>query len=225
MKRLFNLGAFDVRSWKVALFLVVIVPVGLLATFRLTGVLHEPLTPETITVDAVSWNMNRPAEYVILNEIVRNSYVDGAASANLSFIAWTYCEDELSYPYYNKDHIKSGIIATVNVSEGFVYSVIVRFSMSDVYAFLDIIEDPDFVKLDNLVKKEISNNINSCEALLKTVAVNEASYCSLEIWVFWIFLDQNSADHLVTVDLEVTYFNGSVYKRVIVPIMLEVVIG
>jgi len=47
-------------KWIFLGFLSIMVPIGLLATFRLTGVLQESPKPETITVESVDWNMSRP---------------------------------------------------------------------------------------------------------------------------------------------------------------------
>ena len=79
-------------KWASLALLSIIVPVSLLATFRLTGVLPEPPKPETITVETVSWNMSRPSDFTTVDERVENVYADDVALVRLGIFIGGYYE-------------------------------------------------------------------------------------------------------------------------------------
>jgi hypothetical protein len=192
---------------------------SLLAALRLTGVLHEPLTPEIVVVEAVAWNMSRSSYYTTINEEIRNSHSDNIATINLVVHIKEYEENDS----LRGDNLELTVTATANLSEGFIRSMDVRFSRTDEYALLNTPRDPDWIKFDGLKMVEIISWATSeHEAYLATVAPNQTRFCSLKIGVWWMFLDENSVDHGVTVTLEATYFNGTALHKVMMPIELGV---
>jgi len=215
----------NVKSWKALLLLSVVVPVGLLATFRLTGVLHEPLTPETITAEAVNWNISRPIQTATIDRWVKSSFFNGIASLNFSVHVAGYREDWPIWPSDGDDDIVDlRISVNANISEGYIHSIKVRFSETDLYAYLDIMNNPDSIELNNLTRTEIRDGSYLHEALFNTVAGNEVKQCLLKITVFWVFLDQNNVNHDEVLRLETTFFDGAVYRKVVLPIHLEVLV-
>ncbi len=215
--------------WASVALLSIIVPVGLLATFRLTGVIKEPPKPETVTVEAVSWNMSRPTDIdtiIDLDEQIEKSYTEGIASVSFNLRIISYSENELDFPSWGGDYLKLRMISSANVSEGFIYSVVVKFSRTDVLAKVDIEEHPSSMELHNLeIGKVRDSGTYIREAYFETTALNQPKDTLLSIFAFWSFSDENNTDHSVTVNLEVTYLNGTAYRKVTVPIVLGVFVG
>jgi hypothetical protein len=209
-----------------AIFLFsIVVPISLLVTFRLTGVLREPPTiSQSITVDIVSWNTSRPTKYVDLDEKVENSYIDDIISTNLTVSVVGYSENQLGFPSWGGDFVKLDIIATVDTSIGFIHLINIRFSRTDVYAFLNIVDDPDAIELENLAKKQLKDGTWSNEGQFIASPVNETNWCSLRIAVFWVLFDENDTNHLETIMLETTYFDGTAFRKINVPTQLEVLV-
>jgi hypothetical protein len=194
----------------------------LLATFRLTGILQEPLTPETITVEAVTWNMSRPKFTIPIGEQVINSYNDSVISAFLNIDIGAYYEDHpLLWGLY--DGIDANSIVTINVTRGFVHSIFMKFSQIDENATLEIIEDPHAIELNNIGLKAIRDGRI---AYIEAYGMNQPRYCKLGMrCVLWLFLDESRImDHSITISLEVIYFDGTIYRKVILPIILEVLV-
>ena len=214
-------------KWSSLALLSVIVPVSLLVTFRLTGVLPEPPTPETITVETVSWNMSRPADIVTIDEWVKNSYLDEIVSASLSVHVAGYRENWPILPSDGDDDIIDlGIVADVNVSDGFVRSLVVRFPKTDSHTTLYIERHPETIRLDNLKLERIRDPATERrEAYLETTGLNQPKNCSLEILSFWVLQDRNNLNHWITVTFEATYYNGTTWKKIEIPIQLGVVVG
>jgi hypothetical protein len=212
------------RSVKVLFVLSIVVPISLLATFRLTGVLPEPLAiAETVTAETVQWNMTKPTTYAILLEKIENLYVDEAISINFTLIVGSYHENEPDFPSYRNDYIKFGIITTANASHGFIYSVNIQFSRTDVNAILYLINDPNWIQLQNLrIEKAVWTGTSEREAYIAAMGVNQPENCRLDKWSFWVLLDPNNTNHSLKATAELVYFNGVAYRKVVVPIQIEV---
>lgn len=112
------------RKWMGVALLSVMVPIGLLVTFRLVGVLQEPPKPKTMTVETVGWNMSRPRGYVAIDEKVENSYSDSVASVKWTVHISSYTDNSKTFG----DYLHFRISAVANLSNGHIQSVVVRFS-------------------------------------------------------------------------------------------------
>ena len=212
------------NAWKATLILSIMLPVSLLATFKMSGVLTEPQAPETVTLEAVTWNMTRPTRTLTVDEWVNNSYMDNdnrLLSAGVHFEE--HFENMLGWPSDGDDDVQLvGIHISVSVSVGFVCSFVANFSDLDDCAYVVLETTPSCMQLQNLAVKRIVNPLTS--ACLWASANNQSKEASLSALVYWVFLDQNNTDHWMTVDFEITYFDGTAYQTVITPFVLDVLV-
>jgi hypothetical protein len=204
--------------------LSIIIPVGSLTTLRLTGTLREPPKPETILLDAVSWNMSRPTRIITINEWLQNPYTDGIASLSFGIRIVGYIENKVNWPSDGDDDVlELRMVATANLSQGFIYSVVVKFSLTDILADVVFQQTPSSMELRNLeITKTRDLGAYNREAYFQTGAPNQPKNATLSIIAYWVFLDGNDTDHWTTVNLEATYFNGTAYRRLVMPIRLGV---
>jgi len=208
------------RKWTSIILLSIILPVSLLTTFRLTGVLREPQLPQTITTETVAWNMTKPSYFRNVEGNITSAYLNSTFSGILIINPLSYWENDGMLDY--NDGLWLKISVTANISHGFIYSINVKSSVTDEYAILDIVDDPDFMELTNLMKKKVANGLHSHGALFETMGIGEPKECRLTLKPVWKFLDPNNVDHWITITLETTYFNGTVYQKIMTPIRLEV---
>lgn len=211
------------RKWVSITLLSIIIPVGLLVGFRLTGILQEPLAPEVIEAEQVSWNMTRPIKHKTISEELTNIYSTKSTLVKLVVALYDYDENSLSLPFEGNDGLTLGLTASVNLSAGFVHSVALRFYVDDGNASLDILEDSDVIHLYNIEVQKIVDW--QPVSYVETLAVKQPEYCMLETFMSWVFFDENNVDHRITSALEVTYFNGTTYRMTVLPIQLEVFIS
>jgi hypothetical protein len=115
-----------------------------------------------------------------------------------------------------------GAIIHSNANTGFIYSMNVRFSETDENAILNVVDDPDWMHLQGLAKENIVDGSQLHEAFFEAKGVGQPKNCTLEMWVFWVFLDENSIEHATTATLELVHFDGTHYRRVVIPIQLRV---
>jgi len=220
---------WNLRNWKTAWILSVILPISLLATFRFTGTISGPVEiSETVIAETASLNITRPEKYRIFNELIENLHVDAVVSINFSLIVGSYHENEPGYPSDGKDDVSVGAIMHSNVNTGFIYSAKILFSKVDINAALRI---PRFsgmplgsIKLGNLKAEKIQYRSTDEQGVyIEAMGIGQPRNCTLEICVFWVFLDENNVKHETIATLELVHFNGVHYRKVVIPIRLEVV--
>lgn len=199
--------------------LSIMLPISLLATFRLTGVLPEPPTPETITMETINWKMERPSKDVRSFDGIKNVYNDNLISISLIFL-----EYRDNYDWNDLDFL------TLMVSfKGSISTAEARFQPTDVDSILDVDEEvlqnppryPDAVVNMTLTGiRAVGTNVT--EAYVTAKATGSSS--TLTIVAHWVFYDviENNKDHILKMTFEATYLNGSAYRKIIAPAILEV---
>jgi len=227
-----EMKTFKFRNWKAVLALCIVVPVSLFLAFQLRSMPRsESITvSETITADTVSWNMSRPtfnSYSVDINYSARNFCKDTDAFAALNINVLKYYEDDPDYPSWGNDYVKLRVTAEANTSNGFIYSMAINSSRTEADALLKIALDPRDMHFENLVysDKRLWTAPDDREAHLDAYGVGKPANCSLSILAYWIFIDENInheiTDHKLTVTHETTYYNGTAYRKMIIPIELE----
>lgn len=205
--------------------LSIIIPVSLLAAFRVTGVLPEPPNRETITVEAVSWNMSRPSDFKRVEELVNNSYTDSGVSVNLFVHVFEYYENNQGWAGF--DVVWSKVLVNISVNDGFVESLIVNFTELDNHAALDIHDDMDRIEVVNLKIAKIVDWdwVFGRNAYIKVMSTDHPENAYLEFLFAWMFKDPNDTSHELSIALEAILFNGATYQKTKVPIQMEIFIG
>lgn len=210
---------------KALCILSIVAPVGILISLRLTGVLREPPTLETLTVETVSWNMNRPSNFGHIDEVVNNSYTESVVSINLGVQVFSYYENDAMWAGF--DVVMSRVLVNMSVSDGFVDSLIVGFTELDEHAALDIHGDMDHIEAVNLEVAKIADWdwVFGRNAYIKATSVNQPKNIYLQFLFAWMFKDPNNTTHQLTITLEATLFNGTTYQKVKIPIQMDVFQG
>lgn len=216
------------RDWKSLLLISIILPVGVLVSVKLAGLLQEPLSAaQIINVDTVSWNMTRyiqlpqfyPRSYNV-NKTVTNNFNQGSLIVNLTLFIDFYAED---LSPYGGDTLWVRLDGQV-AGNGSVKFLEINFSRIDDQAFLDLDEDSDHLSTSNLKIDMIKDSFDTDQPFIHSYGLNSLGDCSLQTRFWWIFQDPNSLDHSLTVTMQTTYFNGTDIVRVNLPIRLEIIV-
>jgi len=220
---------WTVRSWKLGLLLSIIIPVGLLMAFRLTGILREPLTisseiSETITLDPVHWHFERPCGYLNLNESVEARYTDEVSTyQKINIGGFTYKD---SY-YGGSDSLFLTPNITAQVEKGFITDLHVGFNDSYERSQIDFHEIEYKVKLSNLALTNYSDvdwfhPYPRSDFFINLAGVNFPKNISFYTPVDWALYSPYNQTHQLEITSEITYYNDSVLKKIIQPFMLEI---
>jgi hypothetical protein len=204
----------------------VLIPVGLFASFKLAGIITGPPTVSEVTrLQPTVWNLERPYEM---------SKIAGPYSLNTSYlgsdIALTvrFCPGEYDPKFPGPGPTLTTGLDPVNASvpKGFVESLQVvykeAYSPSQVSLFYG---DKGAMAYGNLTPSRVadgeinSQSLGEDKAYVKALAVGQPR----EVYVegLWLLYYPNSAynyTHYITIEITVTYFNGTAYKQLIQPI-------
>lgn len=214
------------KSWKVVLLLSVIAPMGLLATFRLAGILKEPLTiSENKTLDAVSWSVERPAASIHIGDLLRHFY-DGDVSVNYAVFIDDYLG--VSWDYGGSDVINMQINVTASIGKGFIYSANITFWENYKSSFVNFFEDIAWPKyyayVENLsiISRKDWLIEPGLKAFVELAGLNNPKSVSFSCFVDWVLRSPQNYTHQLEVRFELVYFNGTAYKRLTQPCMLKI---
>jgi len=198
--------------------LSILAPISLLVAFRLSGVLREPFASERFTVDKVMWEMERPSEYTRIEKVIESTYTDYLISIDSSVSVHQYYENGLARPYNGRDGISFEVNVNATAIEGFIEFVAIEFyrdANSTVYAA------HKFSNYQNVIVTHIKGLSRDTDLTYIGAKVTK-SPCSMIMPAYWVFTNQGLENHLLEVDVEVTYSNGATYRKIVAPIILEV---
>jgi len=219
--------------------LSIIVPIGILTTLRLTGILQGPITiAETKTLETVKWEFDRPSTWVDLYQSKPKSlYTNVEASVNVSLYIFTYNE-KIKSNLFNSDYVIMNVTVTADASNGYVENVYLVFrenyTYSEVSFFAISYEGPwilqqrysnlSIVGYAHISNREVKGNEilkDNEKAFIRLAGVNHPSKISAQPTIHWILRSPNNQTHEMEIISEVTYFNGTAYKKVVQPFQLK----
>ena len=204
---------------KALILLSIAVPMSLLAIFKLTGVLHEPtIVPETTTLETIKREFERPRLRVEIRETAEGSYRDNNASILYSVFMGGYYEG--SARYGSSDYVLLTTNVTATVREGYIESVHWVFREDYENARINFFEEHQFFQLENLSIVDLKDW--SKQVFINLSGVNRPT--SVYFWtpVDWVLRSPYNQTHRMEIISEVTYFNGTAYRKVVQPFYLKI---
>ncbi|MEM3459134.1 MAG: hypothetical protein QXN36_00890 [Candidatus Bathyarchaeia archaeon] len=229
------------KTWKtVVLLSIIVVPVGLFVTFKLTERTSEPQTiAETATLEPVRWEFERPAytagvtenlewenltaafcgsDYLMSSRVTIYTCVgdwDGAWDSPFGGqVLWISVSANISLP--------SGYITYGNVS---FLEDREKSSKISFYSFQRSLNDYDNMTFTFSWLSPVSyahGLRGKQKAYFNMIGLNAPREASFWRIFYWILYSPYNQTHTLKIDIQFTYFNGTVYKRVIQPFVLKV---
>ncbi len=218
------------RNWKVALLLSLIIPIGLLTTFKITGIVREPATvSETMTLEPVKWELERPDNIIAIEDTVKSFYDDESISVNCSVFVYGYHD----ISEYASDYVSLSVNVTATLQAGFVDNVNITFwedyEDSEVWVPNAERETRFYEHLSNLSIVDWAQPFSrwwrlhdDVKAFIKADGVNQPSNVCFWSPAHWVLRSPRNQTHLMEVAVELVYFNGTAYKRIVQPYQLKI---
>jgi len=202
-----------------ALFVLsIVVPMGLLTAFRLTGVLPGlPTIAETITAEPVTWKVER------INEL--GGYIDERSQVS-------YQDDDLSSYVEFKlgGHSPTCFLGlqnlTISAQKGFVKNIVIvfreRYNDSRMILFVPRMLDGAYTNLrlyDSIYVNNYEQNAiqNDTKAILTLASVENPQKVAVfkGPQMMWGLNSQYNRTHELEITTQIVYFNGTVYKELV----------
>jgi len=204
------------KSWKTAFLLSIIVPVSLLATFKLTGIIKEPLAPETIQLSPVRWEFPRPDGDVHIGDTPNTSYADAECLMTFITTIGVYMKNNPAYDGNDVLTAKIEINATVMGQNAYIENVYVVVQNDNEKSLIDWVFG--YISMESLSLKSYSYGKT---AHISLASINYSKECYFSATLQWSLLTPNSQTHQRELICEITYYNGSAYKKLIQPFDLK----
>jgi len=228
------------KKWISITLLSIVIPIGLLITFRLTGTLPEPQTPISVLAETISWQIDRPTMSVEIKDTVKNLYKNENISMIFTIDISHYSEGHSFYG--GDDMVPFSVKVNCSVARGFVERVdlFLRDESNKTQVMLPYNSPVPFSeRLFNLSVeewaqcfsyvhppegfKEKLDITNPLKSYLKTVGVDQPSSVRLSNVFGWILRTPNNQSHQLEVTLELTHWDQTAYKKIVAPIILNIV--
>jgi hypothetical protein len=199
---------------------------GLLITFRLSGILRGPLTiSENKTLDAASWSIERPAAIIHIGDLLRHVY-NGDVSANYAIFIDDYHGN--SWDYGGNDVINMQVNVTASIGKGFIHSANITFWEDYKNSFVNFFEDvawpKQYAHVENLsiIRHKDWLIKPGLKAFVELAGLNNPKSVSFSCFVDWVLRSPQNYTHQLEVRFELVYFNGTAYNRLVQPFQLKI---
>lgn len=210
------------NNWKALLLLSIVVPVSLLASFKLTGLLGEPATiTETITLQPVTWMFGRPYNYTVFDNNLQAPYSSDCMTGTFELDVVRYAESEGAWPASVCLVVGINLTTNKNVSIENVY-----LTFNDTYGGSDLVfqrtnVDYQFVNLSLVEIVDGSSGVNNY-AYISLAGLNHPSHVYLSWVTYWELSSLHTQDHELNATYEVTYYNGTSYNEIVQPFIVQI---
>jgi len=191
---------------------------GLLATFRLAGVLYEPATAsvlESIVLDTVEWELERPGGAIGVGDDVESRYNDDNALIIQDIHVGNYHPDYFSIGYGRSPLVDLSANVTASVRVGFVKEVSLVFRESNESSRLNFYEEHQLMKFKNLSRTDLKDW--ATEAYVNMSGINSPSNVGFQAPIDWVLYSPYDQTHQLEITSRITYYNGTIYKRIVQP--------
>jgi len=202
-----------------------ILPLGVMTTFRFLDLLHEPLQiSETIECEILDWNISRPSKESNINELVHATCSNTNLEANFALLIGSYTEDDIAYYRSDLFSMRIMINASTTTLESRIERMRVSFSRDksdSVISWSDI-----FVEFKNLLQMSRAGGHTQDgtgeEAHIEMVRLGQPSAVGFSTSLRWVLQDLDSKIHEITLTYELIYSNKTAYNKITQPFRLTV---
>jgi hypothetical protein len=214
------------------LLLFIIVPVGILTMLKgLEILLGSTLVTvsETITLEPIKWEIERPSWIIDINETIQGTYADENVFMNSSILV----DDFHDSGPYGSPYIALIMNVTAIFQGGFACNL--NFTFSENYQYSEVwVPNPErdsafYRPLKNLSIVDWAQAFDKwwllkgdVKAFIKTVGINNPSWVYFWGPAHWILRSSENRTFQLKLEVELLYFNGTAYKKVVQPYHLKI---
>jgi hypothetical protein len=202
------------HKWISLTILAILIPTGLLAAFKLTGIIPEPPTiAQTIEKEVVTLKFDRPSKDVRSSPIA-NSYVDENVLINVSTSSIEYGEQSA---FNNRDCVEANLWINATAFHGFVYSFEFSCNVDNASSITD-----GYYYYINMYNTTVAEHNAAANRIYYKFRVSN-SPAAIRIPLNWIYLEgDGSVDHQLSLNVSTVHYNGTAYHKVIIPLRINV---
>ena len=207
------------NKWLSLSLLAIILPISILTTLKFSGLLVQP-QPETITLKSANWTIERPSYHTTIGQKFKNEHLTDEIVAEISIHVQQYWEKGLTPPFGGRDGFSFEIGVNTTICQGSGVSLAIKCHITNGNSTVYI--SNQFLYSHNVSIFEIKQiGSNDSEACLKALILKSPNFIKAQC--HWAFNDDDLQNHTLSVSLEVLYFNGVLYRKIVLPLNLSVI--
>lgn len=209
------------RKWKLLMLMSIVVPMSLLVSLRLTGVLKETtIEVEEITLEPVTLNFSRLSETLErLNKSAQSKWTKEGTSVTMGIHICSYLEGALA-PFYGHDGLTFKAFANATSRQGYFTSMSIGFHLLDNNSMVLLDTNPWSLEVLKVsIARLMYFGTNETDAYIEADVLNAS--CSIRDQIFWVLLDEHNQSHELQITMELMHVNGTAAKIITVPIVVK----
>jgi hypothetical protein len=203
------------NKWLAISLLAIIFPTALLVSLKFSGILKEPQKPETVILEPIIYQIERPLEHTLFDLRIKNNYSDSAVSMNVSLVIFDYYEMGI----IDWNHFVFLLSFNLTIKIGYPLSVKFTYEPSSENSTVFVDTNYWALQYSNMTIEEVSSWRTGEASYVMARALD--SSCHLSSQCYWAFRYDDSQNHEVRMSVETMYFNGTAYIEVVCPIILQ----
>lgn len=225
----------NLKSKGAVILLSIMMPMGLLAVFRVTGVLHDaPVISETMRLSSVMWETVRSGAHSLrLGENLNTSF---AGDVTLRHDIEIDKMEAIPTDLGGSDWVGLVVYASGALEHGFICGVNITFWENYTDSLVELVDVGDWQRMySSPINYDWSHASNlsllsytqyqqgsGLKAFVALEGVNQPKSIYFDGNVYWELESPYSQAHQIEVDIEVVYYNGTAFKDVIQPFVLKI---
>jgi hypothetical protein len=221
-----TLGVSQIRNWKTLFLLSIILPVGLLTTLKITGIIKEPLIiaqTTTLPLKERSFQRPYPETSVTMSGTLNATYLDSTISFSIHVPVFGYhiIWDVSPYAY-----VRLGCF--LNVSTFFpahLQSIIITFLNDSKDSAVDLIGTSiEPVNLTITSLKQAGGPEDFEKTHIELIPTNNSQSMEFGTIAEWSFQDisLDAEDHELEIQFVMTYYDGTAFIKLVQPFQLKI---
>lgn len=218
------------RKMAIAAAFLIIIPTGLFFSLLLSSVLNGSsiVVSETLEASLIRWSLERPGGSVDLSEEAVSEFSSAGMSSVFNVSIYDYYESDGGYGSQDVFYMRITVLG--EVASGFVKSVHVASEEDYGPSIVDWFGNWQrlaHVTLENLTIDGYGDfgmlpGGSGLKAFADLESVSDPKSVSFQGFARWALYSPKNRTHMMNLKVEMTYYNGTAYRKLVQPIELEI---
>jgi len=209
------------RAGLLILFLLIVIPIGLLAAW-LSGLIGREVIAGEAFLDSVAWEFARPEKYFVVDEPLKASYEDDGILATSIIYVYDYRERAHGLEVFG-DEVVFALSLNLTTANRQTFIMRVNITFNENYTLSGISWYESSLHARNLsVAERIHRMDYGLKYSLRLNGANNPRNAYFSSDFKWRLHSHNNQSHQMDVTCEITYYNGTAIKKVVQPFRLTV---
>lgn len=213
----------NLKSWKTAFLLSIVVPMGLLTSFKLIGLINEPpIITENIKLEMIEWEFPRinGTRDVYLKDVLEARYDNDGLSAVFLLKMGEYFPQGLGGFRDEEVGMIANITFNMTNADAFIWGLQITFQENQTLSRVDFWSQEIVIHNLSLTDLYYGMRKSDVKAYLSAIGSKNSVGGFLSVIAIWKLFSPHDYTHLMKVTIEIIYYNGTVYKKIIQPFQL-----